>query len=153
VTFLLALLKSKTFWMIAGAVALALALIAFVAYRDHGIRVEERAKWQVKLQQCNDAVEVALRANETLQQSASRLTEQIGEQNRRIQDLLKMEQLAQKQKNEALAKVLQKGRQLREEVSRLTIIAAGPPAPTKEEGCEDAYRYLRDYAVSVRGAP
>jgi len=107
---------------------------------------------QVELSKCNEAVNVAISANETLQSSAAKLTEQIREQNQRIQDLMRMEETRTEQKNEALAKVLQKERQLREEVSRLTMIAAGP-RPDKEVGCEEAYRILHDHAVSVRGTP
>ena len=146
-TALLALLKSKTFWMVAGAVVFCLAIIGFIAYRDHGIRMEERAKWQVELSKCNEAVNVAIMANETLQSSAAKLTEQIREQNQRIQDLMRMEELAQKQKNEALAKVLQKERQLREEVSRLTIIANAPAVPIDMGVCTDAANILRAYAT------
>jgi len=142
---LLLLMKSKLFWQIAGAVILVLAIISAVAYRDHGIRVKEAAKWKGEVERCQSDLKVALDANKSLQASTEAFAAKVQEQNRKLKELAVMEERARKARDEALAAALAKERMLRIEINRLTVIANAPPVIQTQEVCDAAADLLRSY--------
>ena len=129
------LLKSPLFWKIAAIVAAIAAAFAFVAYRDHTIRVEEAAKWKPKIAACDEARNVAVEANKTLQASADKLAATIAQQNAAINDLKSRSDAAQRRKDAELAAALAKEANLRAEVARLTAIANRPPVVVTDANC------------------
>lgn len=123
------------------------ALVGWWEYHNYTVRAAERAKWTEKMKACENATATAVEANRTLQASADALVAKLADQNAKIVALQKAEAAARQARDAALASALAKERALREEINRLTVIASGPPAPTREAACDEAESLLRSLAA------
>lgn len=133
-------------WAIVAVGAVALIAGTIYHFRHQGY-LQAEAKYKPMIEKCTKELTDAREANAQLAKDVLRLQQLYVEQNKSIQELELAEAQALKARDEAMAKLAAREIALRKQINHYAALAAGPPAPTRQESCDEANRILDELAA------
>lgn len=118
-----------------------------IMYLENKGYARAEAKYKPQLEHCDKVLQEAKSANAQLASDVLQIKAKYLEQNKSIAELEKAQAEATAAKNQALAKLAAREIELRKQINHYAALAAGPPAPTRQESCDEADRILAELAA------